>query len=134
MSEQIIREVEKTYMKTDLPDIRSGDLVSLFVKITEGSKQREQKFEGNVIAIKGSGSGKTINLRRVSGSLAVERIILLHSPLVSKIKILKRARVRRAKLYYLREKAGKKARIKYKEFRVSSKVKKTTKETKEKEG
>jgi len=123
MLDQIIRKVEENYLKKDLPEIRPGDFVSLMVKITEGTKQREQKFEGNVIAIKGSGTGKTINVRRVSANIGMERIILLHSPLVSKIKVLKKAKVRRAKLYYLRGKIGKKARIKYKEFHSEKKQK-----------
>jgi large subunit ribosomal protein L19 len=114
MRNQLIAEIEKEYLKTDLPQINVGDSVSISVKIKEGTKERIQKFDGTVIAIKGTGTGKTITVRKVSSGIGVERSFPIHSPIIQKIVILATgAKVRRSKLYYLSKLYGKKARIVY---------------------
>ena len=103
----------KPYLKTDLPDIRPGDTVRVYQKIREGEKEKIQIFEGLVIARKHRKEmGATITVRKVISGIGVERIFPIHSPTIEKIGILKRGRVRRAKLYYLRKAKGKKAKIK----------------------
>jgi len=103
-------------LKTNLPGIRPGDTILVSQKIREGDKERIQDFEGLVIARKhGKEIGATITVRRVIGGIGVERIFPLHSPTIEKIEIIKRGRVRRAKLYYLRKAKGKKARLKKEE-------------------
>ena len=116
MRHPLIIEVEKSFLKQDLPDVRVGDSVSVAVKIIEGTKQRIQKFDGMVLAINGTGTGKTITVRKISSGVGVERVFLIHSPLIEAIKILStgKALIRRSKLYYMRERQGKNARIKYK--------------------
>jgi large subunit ribosomal protein L19 len=114
MSQQLIREIEAEYIKTDLPDISPGDTLKVLSKIVEGSKERLQAFEGVVIKLSGSGVSKTITLRKVFQGVAVERVFYLHSPRVDSIKVMRRGDVRRAKLYYLRQRTGKAARIKEK--------------------
>lgn len=105
----------KSQLKTDLPGIRPGDTVQVYQKIKEGEKERIQVFEGLVIARKhGKEAGATITVRKVISGIGVERIFPLHSPTIEKIKILKREKVRRAKLYYLRKAKGKKAKLKRK--------------------
>ena len=111
----------KPQLKTDLPDIRPGNTVRVYQKIKEGSpageKERIQVFEGLVIARKhGKGITSTITIRKVIGGIGVERIFPVHLPTIEKIEILKRGKVRRAKLYYLRKVKGKKAKLKKKEF------------------
>jgi len=107
----------KSQLKTDLPDIRPGDTILVSQKIREGDKERIQDFEGLVIARKhGKEAGATITVRKVILGIGVERIFPLHSPIIKKVEILKRGRVRRAKLYYLRKAKGKKAKLKRKEF------------------
>ncbi|NCO80369.1 50S ribosomal protein L19 [bacterium] len=106
----------KSQLKTNLPGIRPGDTILVSQKIREGDKERIQDFEGLVIARKhGKEIGATITVRRVIGGIGVERIFPLHSPTIEKIEIIKRGRVRRAKLYYLRKAKGKKARLKKEE-------------------
>ncbi len=106
----------KPYIK-NMPDIRPGDTVRVHQKIKEGEKQRVQVFEGLVIARKhGKEIGSTITVRKVISGVGVEKIYPLYSPLISKIEIVKRSKVRRAKLYYLRQTRGKKARLKKQEF------------------
>ncbi|MBV67971.1 MAG: 50S ribosomal protein L19 [Candidatus Marinimicrobia bacterium] len=101
------------YIREDLPSFRSGDTVNVGVKVVEGSKSRIQNFEGVVIAISsGGGLDKTFTVRKISNGVGVERIFPLHSPNIDSIKVLKKGKVRRAKLYYLRELKGKAARIK----------------------
>ncbi len=107
-----VAEITKGFLKTGLPDFRPGDTVKVFVKIIEGSKERIQVFEGVVIAIKHGGIDKTFKVRKTSWGVGVERTFFLHSPKIDKIVVSRRGRVRRAKLYYLRERAGKSARIK----------------------
>ena len=104
-------------LKKVAPDIKSGDTVKVFQKIKEGGKERIQVFEGLVLAKKhGKGIGSTITVRKVIAGIGVERIFPVNSPMIEKIEVLKRAKVRRAKLYYLRSAKGRKARLKKKEF------------------
>lgn len=108
---------EKSYIEKQgkkLPEIRPGDTVKVHTKIKEGEKERIQVFTGIVIRRRGSGLNKTFTVRKVSYGTGVERIFPLHSPLVEKIEIVRRGKVRRARLYYLRERRGKSARIKEK--------------------
>lgn len=108
-----IREVEKAYMRTDIPKLSPGDTVRVHYKLKEGEeKERIQVFEGIVIRRRGSGTSATFTVRKVSFGVGVERTFPLHSPRIEKIEIVKRAKVRRARLYYLRERAGKSARLK----------------------
>jgi len=107
----IIREIQEEYLKKDRPLIFPGDSVRVNVVISEGSKERIQAFEGIVIAKRGAGVGATFRVRKVFQGVSVERTFLIHSPRVDTIEILRRGRVRRAKLYYLRERMGKAARI-----------------------
>jgi large subunit ribosomal protein L19 len=107
----------KSQLKTDLPDIRPGDMVRVYQKIKEGDKERVQVFEGLVIARKhGKGITSTITVRKIISGIGVERIFPVHLPTIEKIEVLKRGKVRRAKLYYLRKAKGKKARLKKKGF------------------
>ncbi len=110
----------KEQLKQQIPDIRPGDTILVHQKIKEGDKERIQVFEGVVLARKhGRGISSTITVRKVSQGVAVERIFPLHAPFIEKIEVVKRAKVRRAKLYYLRDAKGKKARLKAKEFGVA---------------
>ena len=108
----LVDQVEQKYINREIPELRSGDTVRVNVKIKEGDKSRIQVFEGVVIAIKSNGVSSTFTVRKVSVGYGVERIFPLYSPTVQSIEVLKRGRVRRAKLYYLRERKGKAARIK----------------------
>ncbi|MGI6486724.1 MAG: 50S ribosomal protein L19 [Syntrophomonadaceae bacterium] len=110
--QDIIRAIEEEQMKKDLPDFGPGDTVKVHVKVVEGTRERIQVFEGIVIRRRGGGLSQTFTVRRVSYGVAVERTFPLHSPRVSKIEVTRRGKVRRAKLYYLRERIGKKARVK----------------------
>ena len=108
-----VAEFEKQYLRTDLTHIRPCDTIKVFQKIKEGDKERVQPFEGVVIARKhGRGISATITVRKISEGIGVERIFPIHSPTIQKIDVLKRSHVRRAKLYYLRDKAAKEARRK----------------------
>lgn len=102
--------------KKEIPPFRIGDTVSVNVRIREGEKERIQKFTGAVIARKGGGSRETFMVRKISSGIGVERIFPIHSPLIESIKVEKYGVVRRAKLYYLRDKKGKAAKIKEKTF------------------
>lgn len=107
----------KSYLKANIPDVKPGDTVAVHQKIKEGAKERIQVFEGLVLARKhGKGISSTITIRKVVAGVGVEKVFPLHSPLISKIEIKKRGKVRRAKLYYLRTAKGKKAKLKRKEF------------------
>lgn len=108
---QLVQAVENSQKKEDLPNVSVGDRVRVHLRIREGQRQRIQVFEGSVIARKGKGLTETITVRRVSYGVGVERVFLLHSPLVEKLEIVNRGRVRRAKLYYLRGRTGRSARI-----------------------
>jgi large subunit ribosomal protein L19 len=110
----IIQEIEKPLIKTSLPKLNVGDTVKVFVKIREGGKERTQGYEGVIIKSRGEGVSKTITVRRVFQGIGIERVFLIHSPRVEKITVQRRGHVRRAKLYYLRERTGKATRIKEK--------------------
>lgn len=107
-----LQQVEGAYLRNaDFPEFRSGDTVRVHVRVVEGSKERIQVFQGVVIGRKGDGTRETFTVRKISGGVGVERIFPLHSPNIDKLEIVRRGKVRRAKLYYLRELRGKKARI-----------------------
>ncbi|HCE00044.1 MAG TPA: 50S ribosomal protein L19 [Armatimonadetes bacterium] len=108
----ILQSVVAPCLKTDLPEIRPGDTVRAHVKVREAGKERIQIFEGVVIALKHGGIAETVTLRKISNGVGVERTFPLHSPNVAKFEVVRHGLVRRAKLYYLREKVGKEARIK----------------------
>ena len=111
-AQEIIRSIEAEQMKTDLPVIYIGDTVKVGVIIQEGNKERTQPYEGVVIARRGSGINQNITVRRIFQGVGVERVFLLHSPRIESIKVLRRGRARRAKLYYLRDRVGKATRLK----------------------
>ncbi len=104
--------VEKSRLRDDIPEFRPGDSVKVHVRVVEGSRSRIQVFEGVVIARKGGGLRETFTVRKVSFGVGVERTFPVHSPVIDKIEVSRRGAVRRAKLYYLRDRVGKKARIK----------------------
>ena len=109
----IIDTIERENMKTDVPEFSIGDTVAVFVKIIEGKRERVQKYEGTVIARKNGGIRETFTVRRlVQGSYGVERTFPIHSPKIDHIEIVRKGDVRRAKLYYLRERTGKAAKVK----------------------
>ncbi len=110
----IIKDLEKQYLDKELPELNPGDTVKVFVRIVEGNKERTQAFEGTIIKKRGSGVGKTITVRKIFQGVGVERVFPVYSPRVEKIAVLRRGEVRRAKLYYLRERSGKATRIKEK--------------------
>lgn len=115
MSKQAILEsVAAPCIKTDVPDMRPGDSVRVKVKVREGGKERIQAFEGLVLAVRNGGIAKNVTIRKISNGVGVERTFPVHSPNVASFEILRRGRVRRAKLYYLRDKVGKDARIREK--------------------
>ena len=114
MNHPIIDELEKNYLGKDIPSLNAGDTVKVFVKIIEGNKERTQAFEGTIIKDRGEGLNKTITVRKVFQGIGVERVFLIHSPRIDKIQVLRKGDVRRAKLYYLRERSGKATRIKEK--------------------
>ncbi|MBI5560548.1 MAG: 50S ribosomal protein L19 [Deltaproteobacteria bacterium] len=107
-----IMDIEKDYLRTDLPDFRPGDTVVVNVRIKEGDKERLQAFEGVVTRKKGGGTRATFTVRKVSYGVGVERVFPLHSPSIESVKVKTRGKVRRARLYYLRELKGKSARLK----------------------
>ncbi len=104
--------VERTQQKTKLPEFGPGDTVRVHFKVVEGGRERVQPFEGVVVARRGGGLREMLTVRRIAHGVGVERIFPLHSPRLERIEVLRRGRVRRAKLYYLREKVGKDTRIK----------------------
>ena len=109
-----IKLIEQEQLKSDLPNIAIGDYVKVHLKVKEGNRERIQIFEGTIIGRKGSGLRETITVRRLSYGVGVERVLPLHSPKISKIDIVRRGKIRRAKLYYLRDRVGKAARVKEK--------------------
>lgn len=106
-----LMNVERPYLKEDIPEFRAGDTVRVHVRVVEGNKQRIQIYQGVVIARRGGGTRESFTVRKISGSIGVERVFPLHSPVLDKIEVVRRGKVRRAKLYYLRELRGKAARI-----------------------
>ena len=109
---EIIRSIEKAQLRTDLPQFNIGDTVRVFVKVVEGSRERLQAFEGTVIAKRNGSNRETFTVRRVSYGIGVERTFPLHSPRLDHIDVVRRGKVRRAKLYYLRALSGKAAKVK----------------------
>jgi large subunit ribosomal protein L19 len=107
---------EQLAKKIDFPKFRSGDAIAVSYRIIEGNKERIQIFKGNVIQIKGTGATKTFTVRKISSGVGVERIFPFTSPAISEIEVLKRGKVRRSRLYYLRDAIGAKARIKERKF------------------
>ena len=116
----IIQAIEKAQLKENIPAFRVGDTVRVHAKVVEGEKERIQIYEGVVIGRSGTGSRETVRVRKLSYGVGVERIFPLHSPMIDKIELAKEGRVRRAKLYYLRELRGKAARIREKERVLAS--------------
>jgi large subunit ribosomal protein L19 len=112
----IVEAIEKEQMRLDIPDFKSGDTVKVHARIREGEKERVQIFKGVVIRKRNGATGATFTVRKISYGVGVEKIFPLHSPLVDKIEIVTRGKVRRARLYYLRKLRGKAARIKEKRF------------------
>lgn len=107
----VIDLIEQEQIKKDLPSFAPGDTVKVHLKVVEGERERIQVFEGVVIARANGGIKETFTVRKISGGVGVERIFPLHSPMISKIEVVRRGRVRRAKLFYLRKRSGKAARI-----------------------
>lgn len=112
----VIDKIEKMQCKQDIPDFNIGDTVKVYNKIVEGDNERIQLFSGVVIARRGSGIRETFTVRRVSFGVGVEKILPLHTPRIDRIEVERRGHVRRAKLYYLRDKVGKAAKVKEKKF------------------
>ncbi|MCG8368475.1 MAG: 50S ribosomal protein L19 [Pseudanabaenales cyanobacterium] len=111
-AEQIIRSIEAEHIKQDIPKIYIGDTVRVGVRIREGGKERVQPYEGTVISMRNGGVNETITVRKIFQGVGVERVFLLHAPRVASIKVIRRGRARRAKLYYLRDRVGKATRLK----------------------
>ena len=112
----IIRAIEQQQIKEDLPEFHVGDTVKVHYRITEGNRERIQVFQGDVIRRQGGSVRETFTVRKVSFSVSVERTFPVHSPKIEKIEVIRQGKVRRAKLYYLRDKVGKAAKIKEKSF------------------
>jgi large subunit ribosomal protein L19 len=112
MMHHLIQEITKEQLRTDLPDFRPGDTVRVHVKVIEGNRERIQVFEGVVIKRRGAGISETFTVRKVSYGVGVERTFPVHTPKIAKLEVVRRGKVRRAKLYYLRQLRGKAARIK----------------------
>jgi len=112
MSQQLINDITKDYQKAEVPQFRSGDTVKVSVKIKEGARERIQIFEGLVIARQGGGIGETFTVRKMSYGIGIEKTFPIHSPLVETIDVVRRGKVRRAKLHYIRGLSAKQSRIK----------------------
>ncbi len=113
----LLQELEKEQLREDVLDFAPGDTVRVLYKVREGTKERVQVFEGVCIARRGGGTGETFTVRKISGGVGVERVFPLHAPTVGGVEVVRRGRVRRAKLYYLRGLRGKAARIREKRTR-----------------
>ena len=111
MSDAIIREIERAQLKSDLPELDIGDTVDVSVRIIEGSKERIQVFNGVIISMRGTGLTRTFTVRRIVANEGVERTFPLHSPRIAKVEVVRHGHVRRSKLYYLRQRVGKKRRL-----------------------
>ena len=112
MSDTIFEKVESGLLRKDLPRLSPGDTVKVHVKVKEGEKERIQLFQGTVIALKGGGIRASFTVRKIASGVGVERIFPLHTPSIDKLEVIRHGRVRRAKLYFLREKLGKSGRLK----------------------
>lgn len=111
---ELIKKIEAEYLKTDLPEFKAGDRVTVHYRIREGNKERIQLFQGDVIQRRNSGVSETFTVRKISNGTGVERVFPTHSPNIEKVVVNRRGKVRRARIFYLRELTGKKARIKEK--------------------
>src|SRR5690554_878337 len=120
MATDLMQLVEATQFRDDIPEFAPGDTVNVHVRVIEGDKERIQQYQGVVIGIRGSGSSRTFNVRKVSNGIGVERIFPIFSPKLAKIEVVRKGKVRRAKLFYLRSLRGKAARIKEKARDVSA--------------
>ncbi|MBQ1902154.1 MAG: 50S ribosomal protein L19 [Lachnospiraceae bacterium] len=109
---EIIKSIEEAQLKSEVADFNTGDTVKVYAKIKEGNRERIQVFEGTVIKRQGGSNRETFTVRKLSNGVGVEKTWPLHSPNVEKIEVVRRGKVRRAKLYYLRDRVGKKARVK----------------------
>jgi large subunit ribosomal protein L19 len=127
MSDTIIREIEQSQINTDLPKLSIGDTVDVHLRIIEGAKERIQVFNGVIIAMSGAGVNRTITVRRIVANEGVERVVPMHSPRVAKIEVKRHGHVRRSKLYYLRERVGKKRRLRDRRRGLESLLKKEVK-------
>ena len=107
-----LQYVERTHLRDDVPEFRPGDTVKVYVRVVEGGRERVQVFEGVVIARDGGGLSETFTVRKISFGIGVERVFPVHAPIIQRIEVTRRGRVRSAKLYYLRGRVGKAARIK----------------------
>ena len=107
----LIDKIEAAQIKSDRPDLRPGDTIEVSVRVIEGDKERQQKFRGEVVNVRGAGLRKTFTVRKISEGVGVERTFPLHGPSVAEVKVVKHSKVRRAKLFYLRRKTGKAARL-----------------------
>lgn len=107
----LLQQLEKEHLRDDLPDFAPGDTVRVLYRVREGDKERIQAFEGVCLARRGSGTGETFTVRKLSGGIGVERIFPVHAPTIKGVEVVRRGRVRRAKLFYLRNLRGKAARI-----------------------
>lgn len=112
MDMQLIEKVTAKQIRKDIPAFKAGDTVKVYVKIKEGNKERIQPYEGLVISRRGVGTSASFTVRKISSQIGVERVFMVSSPLVQKVEVIKRGKVRRAKLYYMRNRSGKSARIK----------------------
>ena len=112
MDMQLIEKVTAKQIRKDIPNFRAGDTVKVYVKIKEGNKERIQPYEGLVISRRGVGTSAAFTVRKISSQIGVERVFMVSSPLIQKVEVIKRGKVRRAKLYYMRNRSGKSARIK----------------------
>jgi large subunit ribosomal protein L19 len=113
MSQQLLAEIEKPYFRAELPDFRVGDTVRVGVKVVEGNRERVQDFEGVVIRRRSGGINENFTVRRIAAhGIGVERTFLVHAPRIASIRVMRRGKVRRSKLYYLRGRTGKAARLK----------------------
>lgn len=108
----LVDQITKEQMKSNVPDLRPGQTVRVDVKIKEGDKSRIQAYEGVVVKVQGSGIGKSFTVRKISSGVGVERTFPVHSPVIDNIVIIRKGKVRRARLYYLRDRSGKSAKIK----------------------
>ena len=109
---EVIRAIEAEQIRTDLPEFNVGDTLKVYVKIKEGTRERVQMFEGTVLKRQNGGLRETFTVRRVSSNIGVERTFPINSPIIEKIEVVRRGKVRRAKLFYLRDRVGKAAKVK----------------------
>ena len=114
MNMKLVQEITATQIRTDLPEIAIGDTVIVGVNIIEGNKKRVQDYQGLVIKMRGSGVSRSVTVRKISNGVGVERVFPINSPVVAYVKVVSHGKVRRAKLYYLRDRKGKAAKIKQK--------------------